>query len=94
MVLVLLNDFIITDGSVQSLAAGGQLRNSDEHAAFVKIGALFSEADLNGGTTVGVIAVPIRDGVARWTTTTLLAAINRRPHTGCCPNSADLRRIL
>src|SRR5207249_7140910 len=64
VVLVLLSDFIITGGSVQSLAAGGQLRNPDEHAALVKIGALFSEADLNRGTTAGVIAVPIRDGVA------------------------------
>jgi hypothetical protein len=65
VVLILLNNFETTGGSVQPLAAGGQLRNPDEHAAFVKIGALFSEADLNGGTTAGVIAVPIRDGVAR-----------------------------
>src|SRR5512132_1002003 len=75
VVLVLLNDLKSASRSVKSLAAGGQLRNPDEHVAFVKIGALFSEADLNGGTTAGVIAVPIRDGVARWTTT-LLAAVN------------------
>src|SRR5438067_8166846 len=83
VVLVLLSDFIITGGSVQSLAAGGQLRNPDEHAALVKIGALFSEADLNRGTTAGVIAVPIRDGIARWTTTLLLATVN----------AAQIRRV-
>src|SRR5207248_7800145 len=83
VVLVLLNDFIITDGSVESLAAGGQLRNPHEHAAFVKIGPLFSETDLNRGAAAGVIAVPIRDGIARWTTTLLLATVN----------AAQIRRV-
>jgi hypothetical protein len=54
VVLVLLNDFVITDGGVQSLAAGGQLRNADEDAALVKVGALFSKADLDRRTAAGV----------------------------------------
>src|SRR5437773_10529395 len=64
VVLILLNDFIIASGSVQSFAPCGQLRNPDEHAALVKIGALFSEANLDRRTAAGMIAVPIRDGVA------------------------------
>jgi hypothetical protein len=67
MVFVLLNNLEISKGSVESLAAGGQLRNAHEHAALVKISALFSEADLHRWASANAVSIPIGDSVPRRT---------------------------
>src|SRR5207249_5989189 len=60
VVNVFLDDGEATDGRIQSFASSGKLRDADEHTAFVKISALFAEADLNRRFAPEVIAVPIR----------------------------------
>ena len=74
MVFILLNDFIITSGSVEPLTAGGQLRNTDEHACLVKICPLLAEANLHRWTSIDIVSIPIGNSITRWTS--LLAAVN------------------
>src|SRR4029077_15185071 len=68
MVLVLLNDLEITQRRVEAFTASRELRNADEHAALVEIGALLAEADLHRRAYVGAMPVPVGDGVSRRTT--------------------------
>ena len=89
------DDSIRAGRRVLAFPARRQLRNTDQLAALVKIRALFAETNLNG-----------RD--YRWRdrrpNTRRCRGVDhhhparrhkrRRPHTGCCPNSADLRRTL
>jgi hypothetical protein len=74
VVFILLNDFIITSGSVEPFTAGGQLRNTDEHSCLVKICPLLAEANLHRWTSVDIVSVPIGNSITRWTS--LLAAVN------------------
>ena len=48
----------------QSFASGRELRNSNQHSVFVKICALFFEADFHRRLAADVIAVPIGDIVS------------------------------
>ena len=75
VIFVFLHNGEVAVRRVSAFAAGGQLRDPDQQPAFIKIGPLFPEADFNGRTSARLISVPVRDGVARWTSL-LAAAVN------------------
>src|SRR5438045_3512925 len=65
MVDVLLDNRELTSRRLQAFASGRELRNSDQHSAFVEISSLFFDADFHRRLTANVIAVPIGDVVSR-----------------------------
>src|SRR5205823_127570 len=65
MVNILLDDRKMTTRRNQTFAAGGKLRDSDQHAVFVKIGALFFDADFYRRFPANVVPVPIRNVIGR-----------------------------
>src|SRR5207302_9718666 len=65
MVNVLLDDREMTGWRNQTLASCGKLRDPDKHSAFVKISALFFQADFHRRVAADVVAVPIGNVVGR-----------------------------
>src|ERR1700731_4211237 len=79
MVDVFLDDREVTGGGIQAFASGRELRNSDQHSVFVKIGTLFFDADFHRRLAANVVAIPIRNAIGRragsWSVTANAAQI-------------------
>src|SRR5207253_10831455 len=65
MVNVLLDDREMTGWRNQTFASCGKLRDPDKHSAFVKISALFFQADFHRRLAVDVVSVLIGNVVGR-----------------------------
>src|ERR1700710_1776951 len=65
MVDVFVENLELTDRRILAFTTRGELRDPHELSAFVEIGALFAETDLNGWLARHAIAIPIRNGISR-----------------------------
>src|ERR1700736_2659758 len=52
-----------TDRRVQTFTAGGKLRDTHQHSAFIEVSALFGETDFDRGFAAKVITIPVRNRV-------------------------------
>src|SRR5207237_165036 len=62
-IFVFLDDFEVSNRRLEAFATAGNHRNAHEFAALVKIRALLTEADLDRGSAVDVVAIPVGDVV-------------------------------
>src|SRR5260370_17847719 len=79
MVDIFLDDREVTRRGIQAFASSRELRNSDQHSVFVKIGTLFFDADFHRRLAANVVAIPIGNAIGRragsWSVTVNAAQI-------------------